>query len=442
MVSEAPLTEAKPEAEAILNELRLMGPNTDRGNLLKRVQGIDKGDKETIGAIVAWIEQKVAENEKVIATLQKEVETQMEEKRRAGEYVKPEAPTQPGWENPELRKALRNMRDTKELALWYRYAPEIFQNEQLTETIMQGVWVEVRKSDEFDSGFKEEMRIKKRQYVMYSADLTMGFDPNATKKLHRTRATELDNLRKLANEELTKFGPELYFEYYNGGEDTDGGRHENIGKRYQELIAAHNASLPANSPDRVIEVTLDGRARYEVRYNAGMSMYDQVSQNLADDEFTLMPGILRDMYVVRRNMEEGPLGYFNKRDLDDKIPLVEFFITEFKNDILGRRPISKRNALLFPWFANKAGQNFIPFENINPELKDWYEIIKALVGRAGDARAAASTYPKVKNEPFPVMDRINQLRKEENIKRASKKKPPLEMLTEKTQPFGRYGVAS
>ncbi|MDO8594652.1 MAG: hypothetical protein Q7R93_04030 [bacterium] len=411
-------------------------------------QSEQEPDKQAILAEILDLQEKIAAKQASMAELKGQVDAQMEEKYKEGELVRPVEPTQPGWEgNKDIRKALRNMRDTAEAKLWVRYHRGVFQKELFAQTIMQGVHSDLKKDDEIDSGFKEDMRVMKRRYVMYSGDLTFGFDPNVTKKLHLSRATELDKLRRLANDELTKFGPEEFFKYYDGfnkgiDEYDKNIKHENIGKRYQDLIDAHNAGLSADSPDRITEKSLGNQERYDVRYQAGLAVYDQVSQNLADDEFTLMPGMLRGLYVVMRNMEEGPLGYYNKRDLDVKIPMVEFFIKQFRDDILGRGKMTKRNALLFPWFANKAGQNFIPFENIDPDLKNWYEIIKSLVGRPDDARAAASTYPKVKNTPGPVMREINRLRAEESVRRAGKGKPPLEELTPETQPFAKFGVAS
>lgn len=448
MVAEATEKGGVVDTEGFLNQLRNMGPDADKESLLKQARGFNKDDKESMKALVQGIEAMVNENDAEIAKLQKEVEDEIKRKYKSGELVKPEEPKQPGWENPDLRKALRNMRDTKEVALWYRYAPEIFENEQLTETIMQGVWVDVRKSDEFDSGFKEDMRIKKRQYVVYSADLTFGFDPNVTKKLHTSQASALDNLRKRANKRLTEQGPELFFaewdkniwtdKYDNPHTDKEG----SIAEEYQKLIATHNASHPEDKAEDMANIA----EREDVRFNAGFSMYDQVAQNLADDEFTLMPGMLRDFYVVMRNMEVSQLTHYGKRDLDVKIPIVEFFIKQFKDEVLGKGEMTRKNGLLFLWFVVQAGQSFIPFEALSSELKDWYEIIKAILGRPGDVRAGTSVYPKLQDDKAGgdnslVMQKINEYRAAENLKREKKGLSPLKKLTVATQPFGRIGVA-
>src|SRR3989338_1836346 len=131
---------------------------------------------------VKRLEKKIAEKE---AQLEAIKSATLEGIYESGELEKVDKPEQPGWdEAPGIRKALRNMRGIDGIADWYRYEREAFNLELFTETIMQGVWRDVRKSEKFDSGFKEEMRVKKRQYIQYSGDLTMGFDPNVTKQIH------------------------------------------------------------------------------------------------------------------------------------------------------------------------------------------------------------------------------------------------------------------
>ncbi len=396
-------------------------------------------EKEALREQIRKLEQQLAEKEAKIAGAEKTAQAELERMYTAGELERPVEPKQSGWdEAPDIRKALRNMRNTDEVQAWYQYARGIFDDELLTETIMQGVWSDVRKSEKFDSGFKEDMRIKKRQYVMHSGDLTMGFSPNVTKKIYTRHAAEMDSLRKDANKRLTLQGPEAFFQSWDQLEwvDDDGKRHrdaESLEERYQKLIVAYNEANPGDK----VEDSMDKNERRSVMFNAGMKMYDQISQNLADDEFTLMPGMLRGLYVVMRNMEVSSLSHYSKRDLDVKIPMVEFFIQEFKNAILGKREMSRENGLLFIWFVNQAGQSFIPFESIGQEYKDWYEIIKALVGRPRDVRAGTSIYPKLQDENerkkvnnAVVMKRINELR-------AAKGLPP---MTVDEHPFARIGV--
>ncbi|HCB35569.1 MAG TPA: hypothetical protein DEP25_02915 [Candidatus Taylorbacteria bacterium] len=394
---------------------------------------------------VETLQSELAEIDARLAELKTRMPPEQQRELDELEKERPNAPKQPGWEEaPDIRKALRNMRGTEAIENWYRYSRKSFYNEQLTQSIMQGVWNEVRKSDKFDSGFKEDMRVMKRQYIMYSGDLTLGFDPNVTKALHETHGYELDELRSLANKRLTELGPDgerphtqsggplgNYFDNYDG-DFIDKGKMRNIGREYQALIAAHNQVSSKKQSDGA-----DTRERIEVRFKAGFTMFDDVSQNLADNEFTLMPGSLRGLYVVMRNMDENKLQHYRDRDLDVKIPMVNFFIEQFRDEILGVRNAAQQNLELFTWFVNKAGQNFIPFSSIREDLKDWYEIIKALVGRPRDARVQPSIYPKIqddsekrKGRDAAVMRRINELRRERG----------LPAMDAQNHPFARIGV--
>src|SRR3989344_6459510 len=162
-------------------------------------------------AVVERLKRQATEVEKKIVEIDETIDERIELMYKSGELERPEKPTaadQLGWESPGHRTALRNMRNTDMIRVWYQYTPEIFEQELLTETIMQGVWVDVRKSEKFDSGFKNRMRVKKRQYVRYSGDLTLGFHPNVTKRLNETHGHELNELRKLANARLRELGPD------------------------------------------------------------------------------------------------------------------------------------------------------------------------------------------------------------------------------------------
>ncbi len=311
-----------------------------------------------------------------------------------------EQPQQPGWDTRGLRIALRNMRGTEEVGNWYRYGDKKdIKLDQLVQTVMQGIWSDVRKSDLFDSGFKDDIRVIKRKYVLNSADMTTGFNPNVTKELEKYERAAMDELRKDANKRLTEVGPDQYFREFD----------QTFGVRYQDLITRYGSSGHGDVSD---SMGIDERR--EVLHEAGMTMYDQVSQNLASDEFTMMPGLLRDLHVVMRNLEVSQLRHYAERDLDIKIPMVEFLINEYKNDITGVRPMSKKNAQIFTWFVNQNGGDFIPFEQIKPELRDYYEQIKSLIGRK-DARSQPSIYERVREyehheNDAPVMQRINQIR--------------------------------
>ncbi len=393
------------------------------------------------------LQRELAEVQARLAELKSRISPEQQRELDDLEQERPQAPKQPGWEEaPDIRKAIRNMRGTEAVENWYRYSRESFNNELLTQSIMQGVWNDVRKSDKFDSGFKEDMRVMKRQYIMYSGDLTLGFDPNVTKALHETHGFELDELRNLANERLKKLGPDgkprdergnlmgNYFDNYDR-DFTEKGTVRNIGREYQSLIAAHNKTLP---PQEQIRDGADTRERAEVRHKAGFTMFKDVSQNLADNEFTMMPGSLRGLYVVMRNMDENKLQHYRDRDLDVKIPMVNFFIEQFRDDVLEVREASTNNLALFTWFVNKAGQNFIPFDsNVREDLKVWWEVIKSFLGRPKDSRVQPSIFGYLQDEDSggnnsKVMRKINELRGKKGL-------PPLTM---DNTPFARIGVTT
>ena len=396
---------------------------------------------ETEDQQIERLKRELAEAEEKLAEIDKTVNAKMEALYVSGKLERPVHPAvgdQPGWDSPGHRTALRNMRSADMIQAWYQYTPEIFELELLTETIMQVVWSEVRKSPQFDSLFKDRMRVKKRQYVRYAGDFTVGFHPNTTKKLARHNEGAINELRKLANKHLRDLGPDSkdgnsYFDLFNEDFEADG-KTRNIGKEYQKLIDEYNAQA---KPEDVIEDTATPWERATTYYEAGQTSWDVVSQNLADNEFTLMPSSLRELYVTMRNMDENKLQNYRDRDLDVKIPMVEFFIAQFRDEVLGIREATKSNLELMTWFVNKQGQSFIPWRDIREDLTDWWEIIKALLGRPNDSRVQPSIYDYLQakgsgGNESKVMRRINELRAR-NI-------PPLPPITMDETPTARIGV--
>ncbi len=398
---------------------------------------------------VQALQKKKAEMETAITAAENTVR---EEKYQSGEWERIEIPKQAGLGDvaPGLRKAVRAARGTDEIESLYRYAPDIFKVESVVQHVLQGTWNDVRKSEKFDSLFKEDVaRTKKREYVLDSGDLTLGFNPDVTKKIALHQKNAMETFRKATNNRLTLQGPKAFFDTWDTPgqwKDDEGDTHgsvedKSVREQYQDLITAHNTRFAA-ADEQVSDAVTTEEAR-DVRFKTGENMYAQVSQNLADDEFTMMSGMFRDLWIVMRNLDVSQLQNYSKRDLDVKIPMVEFFIREFKNDVEGKREMTKKNANVFSWFVNMAGQNFIPFNEIDPKLKDWYEIIKGIVGRR-DARSQPSIYGRLneygaagvegkKNRnamESAVMRRLNEYR--------VKAGQPL--MTEETQPFGRFGI--
>jgi len=402
---------------------------------------------ETEDQRIERLKRELAREEQRLAEIDKTVEEKMEARYATGELERAKAPTgndQPGFDTPGHRTALRNMRSADMIQAWYQYTPEIFDLELLTETIMQGVWSEVRKSPQFDSLFKDRMRVKKRQYVRYAGDFTIGFHPNITKRLAEFNEHALNELRKLANKQLMKLGPDSkdskkgksYFDLFNTDFES-GGRTRNIGEEYQKLIEEYNKA----NPERPIADTATPWERATDYYDAGQTSWNIVSPNLADNEFALMPSSLRGLYVTMRNMDENKLQHYRDKDLDVKIPMVEFFIRQFRDEVLGVREATKSNLELMTWFVNKAGQNFIPWRDIDKDLTDWWEIIKALLGRPKDSRVQPSIYPYLQDQnsggnQSKVIQKINEYRRKEGEKTGKE----LPEWTMDDTPFSRIGV--
>ena len=132
-----------------------------------------------------------------------------------------------------------------------------------------------------------------------------------------------------------------------------------------------------------------------MRFTAGMKMYEEVATNLAINEFQMMPGILRKQYVVLRGLDHGTCAPFDERDIDDTLPMTEFFIEEFKRELEsqsqgGTYKMSAGNLLVLKWIVNEnPGQRFTKINNIREELKPTFEFIKGLIATVG--RALKST---------------------------------------------------
>src|SRR3990167_10336696 len=92
---------------------------------------------------VETLQSELAEIDARLAELKTRMPPEQQRELDELEKERPNAPKQPGWEEaPDIRKALRNMRGTEAIENWYRYSRKSFYNEQLTQSIMQGVWNE------------------------------------------------------------------------------------------------------------------------------------------------------------------------------------------------------------------------------------------------------------------------------------------------------------
>ena len=359
----------------------------------------EKRDAEAEAKMPALAElrgKKQVEEEK-LRVAEKKKQTRIKEEVDAGRMTaKPKHALR--WDNDELRKALRNIRSSDEVINYYKHGRETLNQPNFVATVMQGIWNDVRKSGKVDSSFVEQYRVDKRYYVQDACDYSIGFDPSALEKLDKMDTLAVKGLRKEASDLLKNVGPEGYAKAFHEGEEGQEG--PTLAERYKELADRYNSTLAEIIDDVTGEKkkvgaveTTPPREEYDLRLRTGEKMYDEVSQYLANNEFQMMPGILRNQYLVYRNLDRATLAPWQDKDVDEKMPVVEFLLSEYRKHITskGTHKMSKSNLNLLQWFVNENGKDFIPWQTItDPELRDAFEMVKARTARSQDARSASS----------------------------------------------------
>ena len=382
-------------------------------------------------ARVATLKTELIALTAALVPAEQQFETAKTAARTGGTLTDPgeEMPDQPGWDNDALRKAIRELRGTKELSSWYRHAPDVFNRRQLMATVMQGNVDAMRDSQEFDQPFILKARTDKRFYVQNSGDLTLGVPPNLLRELHADDPYAVDLFRKDANNQLKKLGKNQYFEQFNV--DVDGDPKKNMQRRLADLIARYNAKHPTAPVQDA--VSIDERI---VRHDAGLEMYNQVSQNLANDETAKMPSVERDLYAVYQKMDKAQITPMQKKDIDEKVRPVEFLLDEMKREILGISKMSTENLNIFTAFVNQNLGDFIPWENLDSEHKKMFEFVKGMIGRK-DARSLPSIFGRMKDDPARFLELLNKERREGRAKMGL---PPLPDLKLHEVPTNRIGA--
>ena len=274
-----------------------------------------------------------------------------------------------GWgEADDIRKALRNILRGDEVVNLYRYNRKAFGMATIADTIKQGTWNKVRESGEVDSNSIEQVaRVLKRHYIKDSIYLGSGLDAVQMHKMEEADLSGAHGLLKDLGSEMKKRGIQGYAEWIKTG-----GLQKFLEKEGRVNLSAD------------ISVQLD-------RHGAGLQMYKDVAPNLATNEFEMMPGMMREHAMSLNYYDQGSIVPFTHRDIENTLPIAEFYIEQFKRDIEsgGRDKISDGNLRVLKWFVNEnQGQGFTQFEQIRDDLKDSWEKIKRLI--AGSARAARS----------------------------------------------------
>ncbi|MDO8619872.1 MAG: hypothetical protein Q7R64_00815 [bacterium] len=314
----------------------------------------------------------------------------------SGELEVPKAPKQPGWEDADdVRKAMRNMRSTEEVVNWYRHARPVLNFELVEQTLMQGLLDKVRDSTEVDSEFKEQWRVDKRGYVRDAGWAVAGMDAVKMQKMHEVIGPAVDGFLQTISKQMQEVGDKQYLEEFDkktikGSDGKDYSAEELLTKVTDE----YNSKV--SEKEKITDtVPLEER---KLRNRAGYAQYDKVSQNLANNEFTKMPGILRGLYIVMKKLDEATLAPYSDRDLDVKIPMLEFFLKEYLRDVQGKQKMSKENAQIWTYFVNKGGTQFIPFGNLSGENAKLMNLIASQIGRDDPRSLSAGDFGRMSNE--------------------------------------------
>ncbi len=367
-----------------------------------------------------------------LAPAEQQLETAKTAAKTAGTLTEPaeEMPDQPGWDNDALRKAIRELRGTKELSSWYRHTPDVFNRRQLMATVMQNNVDAMRDSQEFDQPFILKARTDKRFYVQNSGDLTLGIPPNLLRELHADDPYAVDLFRKDANNQLKKLGKNRYFEQFNV--DVDGDPKKNMQKRLADLLTRYNDKHPNNTVEDA--VSIEERV---LRHDAGLEMYNQVSQNLANDETAKMPSVERDLYAVYQKMDKAQITPMQKKDIDEKVRPVEFLLDEMEREIMGISKMSTENLNIFTAFVNQGLGDFIPWENLEARHKKTFEYVKGMIGRK-DARSLPSIFGRMKDDPERFLELLNKERREGRAKMGLPTLPDLKLHEVPTNRIGAF----
>lgn len=289
----------------------------------------------------------------------------------SGKSTLREQPKPPSWDDDGIRKALRNITDTREILNYYRYDRPLIDFDHFVATVKQGLWIRVRESPEVDSETKEQFRVTKRYYIKEAGDLQFGLDPTQMNEFEKEDKTAAFKLRG----DLNKMMKELHAE------------------GYRNTFLASDDGLKKFLRERGLERLATTPAGQQGRHDTGVTMYVAVAPNLAIDEFEMMPGALRNLYPTWNHLDRATIAPFERRDIEDTLPMVNFFIRQFKKELEsgGKQKISDGNLQILNWIVNEdRGQRFTQLSQIDAELKDTFETIKGFCATSG--RALLSAY--------------------------------------------------
>ncbi len=397
---------AVAQAERVVKQVqKTVDEETDWSKrvLAEKALAIAEKDLTTKKGAQTTLVEKVKKERKELEKTKADTKGNQVLRTKSGEEIVHAPPKQPGWdEAPDVKKALRNILKPDEVTALYRYNRKAFSNPFIVDTIKQDTWNMVRNTGEIDSNSMEQARVVKRHYVQHAGDFNLGLDTRLIQKLGEMAPAAAKEIREEFHKQLLAVGPEDYFEHFDETAETWtdklGRTWKSLGNILRETLKQHNLNDDVSKEER------------KLRHRAGETMYGNVKLNLANDEFTMMPGILRNMLIVRRNLSQATAQDYDKRDLDDTLPHLETWIEEFKRAQLGKGEINKGTLEIIKWVVNEnRGHAFTDHGSIRDDLKPWFEVIKGYVATTG--RAMKPIYESQQE----VISSLQELKKKEGV---------------------------
>lgn len=289
-----------------------------------------------------------------------------------------EEPKAPDWHDKDIYRALRNMRNVRELESIAQYMPKLLNQGRFISTLNQSMVDQFRSSSKVGSAQKTIVRENKSYYMTEFGDMINGDDPEEVRKMDPISAGR-----------------------------RRGALNAQLGAHRKEFLDQLDFEVEVDATGKVKVVTEDDGAGgtqkkkdasglRRLRYETAKRLMPVMIGYKADDEVGKMPGVQRNLSAVRRLMGRGATKHTAGRDEgSDKRPNVEFFLSQLRQSIGDKLDdVTPQIIESLKWMINdRDGQNYANFDLIeDKEMKEMFEIVKSLYGQ-GD-RALHSQFSK------------------------------------------------
>ncbi|PIQ68322.1 MAG: hypothetical protein COV91_04680 [Candidatus Taylorbacteria bacterium CG11_big_fil_rev_8_21_14_0_20_46_11] len=302
-------------------------------------------------------------------------------------------PPPPDWHDKDIYRAIRNMRNIRELESIAQYMPKLLTQGRFISTLNQNMIDQFRSSSKVGSAQKTTVRKGKSYYVTEVGDMMNGDDPEEVRKMdpisagRRRKALEgqLSNHRK-------EFLRQLDFEV--------------------EVDATGKVKVVKEDDGHGGErEKKDASGLRRLRYETAERLMPVMIGHKADDEVGKMPGDQRNQPGIRRLMGRGATKNTAGRDEgDDKRPNVEFFLSQLRQSIEdGLDDVTPQIIESLKWMINdRDGQNYANFDLLVGKDKELFEMVKSLYGQG--ERALHSQFTKKE-----ALKELGKLRKDPSL---------------------------